>query len=144
MELDKFFQEVVSECGLILLEYSADPGGRSPKVKVVVDTEAGVTVGEIEEVTRKIKDWVGMEDCFPDGFQLEVTSPGVNYPLVRQFQFIKNIDRRVRVWHRNSQLPNPIEGILRNVTDEGIELKNSSGVHGIAEDEVVEGRLVLK
>ncbi|MEE9166562.1 MAG: hypothetical protein V3U24_03740 [Candidatus Neomarinimicrobiota bacterium] len=144
MELDKFFQEVASVCGLMLLEYHASTETKSPKVKLVVDTEKGVTIGEIQEVTKRIRDWSGMEEHFPNGFHLEVTSPGLDYPLARMYQFKRNINRRLRVFHKNPHIPNPVEGVLKNVTEDKIDIQGPRGDHHLSLETVVEAKLVLK
>lgn len=86
MELEDILQEIAGESHLILVDHTVGGTDASPKLKVVVDTEQGVTVGELTDMTRKLKRSPEMNSRYPRGFQLEVTSPGLDYPLTRDYQ----------------------------------------------------------
>lgn len=144
MELGEFFQEVALDCGVLLLEYHAAGKGRSPNVRVIVDTERGITIGEIEQVTRRIRDSSEMDRYFPSGFRLEVTSPGLDFPLVREYQFRRNINRPIRVFHKNPDFPNPVEGVLKKVTEDQIGIESANDNYELAFPLVLEGKLILQ
>lgn len=144
MELGQFFQQVASRCGVMLIEHRTSGARRSPSIKLVVDTEDGVTIGEIEQVTRILKDSAEMGQHFPDGFHLEVTSPGLDCPLREEYQFRRNLNRPVRVSHADSEVPNPLEGNLKSVENDQIVIESAKSEFSLELDVIIEGRLILK
>lgn len=60
---------------------------RNPLVRVYLDHEGGITIDQIAEANRWIKEIL---DPLPDtanGYTLEVSSPGIERPLVKQADF---------------------------------------------------------
>jgi len=106
MELIKILEVAVEDSNLILFDKKIS----GDYVKLVVDTVDGITLKQITELTKAIKKNVDIRNLHPDGIRLEITSPGTDFPLTRDFQFNRNIGRQVRLRHENYNLPNPFEG----------------------------------
>ena len=67
-------------------------------IKVFLDADSGFSIEKAVSVNRKL--YAGIEDSqmFPSGdFSLEVSSPGVDEPLIQMRQYTKNIGRKVMV-----------------------------------------------
>ena len=119
MEVVTIFERITQEQKVILFQstFSAD------YAKLVVDTEDGITLDEIALLTRTVKDDEQILELFPDGIRLEVTSPGINFPMTELFQYKRNIGRAVRVVHQ-MDCPNPFEGQISAVTTATITIEN--------------------
>jgi ribosome maturation factor RimP len=62
---------------------------------------------------------------FPEGdFSLEVSSPGIDEPLLLNRQYVKNIGRKVEVTLIDESLK---EGVLKTVTEKDILLEWTEG-----------------
>ena len=62
---------------------------------------------------------------FPEGdFSLEVSSPGIDEPLVLNRQYVKNVGRKVEVTFLDETIK---EGILKTVTDKDILIEWTEG-----------------
>ena len=67
-------------------------------IKLFIDADGGMPISKCAEVNRKLYRLIEEEGIFPDGdFSLEVSSPGVDEPLVFDRQYKKNIGRKVLV-----------------------------------------------
>lgn len=81
-----------------ILEAIVSPDRRNPLVKVVADTEQGITIDELVRITRQLRDedhlpvHLGVSDC-----RVEVTSPGVSYGLRQPWQFSRHVGRRLAI-----------------------------------------------
>ena len=106
MELIEILEVAVKNSDLILFDKKIS----GDYVRLVVDTEDGITLKQITELTKAIKKNVLIRNKYPDGIRLEITSPGTDFPLTRDFQFNRNVGRQVRLRHENYNLPNPFEG----------------------------------
>ncbi len=67
-------------------------------IKVFLDGDAGISIGECTATNRQLYKFIEEEALFKDSdFSLEVSSPGVDEPLLLERQFVKNIGRSVEV-----------------------------------------------
>lgn len=90
-------------------------------IKLYIDADSGLSINKSADLNRKLYKLIEAEELFPDGdFSLEVSSPGVDEPLVLPRQFSKNIGRKVLV-----TLEDDTEklGILKEVNDDGLTLE---------------------
>lgn len=94
-------------------------------ISVYVDGDQGVTIDKCVKLNRALYKQIVEEGICPDGeFALEVSSPGVDEPLMLERQYTKNIGRVVEVTDNEGKL---IEGKLLGVTPEGIEIEEEKG-----------------
>jgi ribosome maturation factor RimP len=100
------------ELFLIDLKFLADN-----KISVEVDGDYGVTLKECIRISRAIEHNLDREI---EDFSLEVASPDIANPLKVNRQYIKNINRVLTLKLKDNTT---IEGVLKNVTDNEIELE---------------------
>lgn len=94
-------------------------------ISVYVDGDQGVTIDKCVKLNRALYKQIVEEGVCPDGeFALEVSSPGVDEPLLLERQYTKNIGRVVEVTDNEGKL---IEGKLLGVTAEEIEIEEEKG-----------------
>jgi ribosome maturation factor RimP len=94
-------------------------------ISVYVDGDQGVTIEKCVKLNRALYKQIVEEGVCPDGeFSLEVSSPGVDEPLVLERQYTKNIGRVVEVTDNDGKV---IEGKLLTVTPEEIEIEEEKG-----------------
>lgn len=90
-------------------------------VKVFLDAESGFSIDKCIRINRKLHVAVTDSGMFPnDDFSLEVSSPGVDEPLLQLRQYKKNIGRKVTVTGQDDK---ETTGMLTQVSDEGITLE---------------------
>ncbi len=85
------------------------------KIKVIVDGDSGVQLNECVRISRKIEHNLDREE---EDFSLEVTTPDISHPLMVKRQYVKNVNRILKVKTEIEE----IEGTLTEVTDENITL----------------------
>lgn len=94
-------------------------------IKLYLDSDSGLSISKSAEVNRKLYHLIEEHQMFPGGdFSLEVSSPGVDEPLVLERQYKKNIGRTVLV--------TPVEGadilgVLKEVQEDKIVLEVKQG-----------------
>lgn len=144
MGLEDILRAIAEDLGLIFVDHSVMGKDISPKLRVVVDTEKGVTVGELTEMTRELKRSAEMNRRFPRGFRLEVTSPGLDFPLTRDYQFRRNMNRRVRIFHDDPSVPNPLEGLIKGVEEDVVRVETSLNSFSVRLGRVSRAKLIVK
>jgi len=90
-------------------------------IKVYLDADSGFSIQKSSSINRKLYAAIEAEQLFPEGdFSLEVSSPGVDEPLMQQRQYRKNVGRKVTVTDHEDK---EVTGLLKDVTDGHIVLE---------------------
>lgn len=72
-------------------------GGRI-KVTILLDSDTGITIDECADISRRLGEQMDELNVFGESpFTLEVSSPGVDYPLTFSRQYVRNIGRQLVV-----------------------------------------------
>lgn len=90
------------------------------KIMVAIDRDTSIDIDTCAEISRYLEKYLEEEKLVADKYILEVSSPGMTNPFKVFRQYAKNIGRKVEVKLNNSA---KIEGILRNTSDEYIEIE---------------------
>lgn len=90
-------------------------------IKIYLDADSGLPIEKCTSVNRRLYAQIELEELFPDGdFSLEVSSPGIDEPLLNMRQYKKNIGRKVMVTDNEGVEKT---GMLTAVTDEHLTLE---------------------
>lgn len=95
-------EPVLAGSGYDLEELTVSRAGRRHVVRVIVDSDAGVTLDDVADVSRAVSaaldraEETGTE-LIAGEYQLEVSSPGVDRPLTQPRHWRRNRGRLVRV-----------------------------------------------
>ena len=91
-----------------------------PKVTVLLDGDAGITIDKCAEISRRLGNQLETLDLINSAFVLEVSSPGLDTPLLLRRQYVKNLGRKVKVSLNDGSTKT---GTLLAVNEEGILLE---------------------
>jgi ribosome maturation factor RimP len=138
---------LVKEENLELVDLEFFPGGPKSLLRIYVDKPGGVTIDDCAKLSRKVSDFLDMEDLIPHRYNLEVSSPGLDRPLIKREDFIRRMGEKIRVF-----LKEPVGGKLewvgeiKNIQEETLCL--STNFEGTvpcgAEEKVIPFSKVLK
>ena len=67
------------------------------KVVVLVDGDKGISIDVCAKITRSLSDELDELNMFEGSYTLEVSSPGVDYPLKSERQYLKNLGRSLNI-----------------------------------------------
>ena len=127
---------------LVLLEFSPHKG--SALVRLFIDAPAGITLGDCERVSREVEGVLDVEDPIPSNYRLEVSSPGLDRPLVKPAHYERFAGQVAKV-----QLIAPkagrrkFQGVLKGVQEGQVVLDTAdAGTVLLKLDEIERSRLV--
>ncbi|MEJ2048998.1 MAG: ribosome maturation factor RimP [Calditrichota bacterium] len=95
-------------------------------LSVYADTDSGISLQEITDLTREIEDILDLENPIPGKYRLDVSSPGIDRPLKDIWQFRKNMGRKLQVDYLFEDTHKEIIGELKDVSDTEIFIKNKN------------------
>jgi len=94
--------------------------GRDLVLRVLVDKpEGGISLGECAQLNNEIGRVIDEKDILQQAYLLEVSSPGLDRPLKTKNDFIRCLNKKVKVFLRepiNAKFE--LEGIINNVEDD--------------------------
>ena len=96
---------VVEAAGLRLIGLERSQEGRRTILWVFLDHEDGITLDQCGEVSPEISAVLDVEDPIPEAYDLRVSSPGVERPLMSDRDFEEHIEQPVQV-----RLLSPLRG----------------------------------
>jgi ribosome maturation factor RimP len=108
LDIDKIValaESVAREEMLDLFDVDVAWEGPRAIVRVFLDREGGINLGECESFSRKMSAALDVHDPMPCPYVLEVSSPGLNRRLRKPEHFAGAAGRRVKV-----SLSEPVEG----------------------------------
>ncbi len=96
-QLEDLLNPILEESNCFLVEIVVKPSKLSQKVTILVDSDSGITIQECTSISRRLAKQLEELEIFTDAYTLEVSSPGLDQPLILPRQFQKNIDRNLKV-----------------------------------------------
>lgn len=141
--VQQMLEPVVESLGyeLVLLEFS--PSTKSGLLRLYIDAPGGITIEDCERVSREVAAVLDVEDPISSGYRLEVSSPGLDRPLVKPAHFERFVNEQARI-----QLIAPRDGRrrfvgwIRGFRDGAVQLETSEGMVAIPLADIDRARLV--
>ena len=90
------------------------------KLIILVDGDNGIAVGDCAAISRHVGYHLEQEEAIEEAYNLEVSSPGIDFPLSMKRQYDKNIGRSIAVKLTDATIR---EGKLINVTEDGVTIE---------------------
>jgi ribosome maturation factor RimP len=99
MDIEKRVKELVEEKiadrpDLFLVDVKMHSNG---KLIVLVDGEKGIGIADCAQISRYVGFHLEEENVIEQAYNLEVSSPGIDAPLVLTRQYVKNIGRQLAI-----------------------------------------------
>jgi ribosome maturation factor RimP len=114
---------VVTAAGMDLEAVRVTAAGRRRLLRVVVDSDRGVSLDDAAAVSRDLSavlDTVAVMGDFP--YTLEVSSPGVDRPLTERRHWRRAVGRLIRVTVTDSTGSGPVSGRVVAADADGVTL----------------------
>ncbi len=137
-------EPICNEESFYLYKVSLHGSPKNQLIKVVVDTENGVTLGQCQLLSRKLSDIFYRKDLLDSNYRLEVSSPGIDKPLEKPFEFKRNIGNTLEVDYQEGPEIRSVEGELIAFKGNQITLQCGKKSIGIALDKIEQAKIKLK
>jgi ribosome maturation factor RimP len=137
-------QKVVTGAGLELVELSLHGSSRRRLLRVDIDRAGpqGVDIDDCRLVSAALGETLDGDDLLKDSFVLEVSSPGLDRPIVSLADYRRNTGRRIAVQTRETIGGRRLwKGVLLDLEGEQIRLQDDEvGEVTIGVDQVESAR----
>ena len=127
--VDKCFsavEDIVSNLGYVLVDVEYKKQHSGMVLEIVIDKDGGVNINDCEKVSRALDK--PLDDIDPTNggaYSLNVSSMGLDRPIVTEYQFAKYCDKEIEVKFYETQKPynkKNLIGLLKAWDDESVTL----------------------
>ena len=112
-------------------------------IRIVVDSEDTITLDDTTALTRRLLKSDEFNDRYPDGCRIEITTPGLDYPLKYAYQFKKNINRKVNIRFRRDDKLDAINCKILSADDDTVMVKHRNSDIPISYNQIKDAKLIL-
>ena len=112
-------------------------------IKIVIDSANDISVDKTAMLAKEIKNNEDILSNFPRGVRLEVGTPGIGSRLEKNFQYKKNIGRKIELEYRSKDNTNKETFLLIGNNKTGINVKDSNVEYYIDYNDIVSARVKI-
>ncbi len=95
--LKELLEPPVENLGYELVKVELSNQGKSTILRVYIDAPGGIQVDDCEMVSRQLSAVLDVEDPLNSAYLLEVSSPGLDRPLIKPEHFKQFVGDKVRI-----------------------------------------------
>ena len=114
-QIEAFVNEAIQDADIFLVKLNITPKN---DIKLFLDGDNGLPINAITKINRSVYKMIEEAAIFPEGdFSMEVSSPGVDEPLVLIRQYNKHIGRNIEFTLEEEVV---VVGKLLEINEEGV------------------------
>ena len=131
--------------GIELVDIEYKKTGRIRVLRVFIDKNQGVTVHDCQELSREIEDLIEIHELIDGHYVLEVSSPGLDRPLKKAADFLRNKGKRIQI-KTYSPINNKKEnaGTVIDFVNGTLFLEDKKNILKISLTEIAQAKLIIK
>ena len=131
--------------GIELVDVEYKKTGKIWVLRVFIDKNQGVTVYDCQELSREIEDLIEIHELIDDHYVLEVSSPGLDRPLKKDTDFLRNKGKRIQI-KTYSPINNKKEnvGTVIDFVNGTLFLEDKKNILKISLTEIAQAKLIIK
>lgn len=112
-------------------------------IKVVIDSANDISVDKTAMLAKEIKNNEDILSNFPNGVRLEVGTPGIGSRLEKNFQYKKNIGRKIELEYRSKDNTIKETFLLIGNNETGINVKDGKVEYYIDYSDIISARVKI-
>ena len=148
MKLDEALESAIiakiAELGFETYEIKYFSAGGKKILRIFADSDEGISLDQCAMISRGVSEYLDDTDFGGNAYTLEVSSPGLDRPLVTPKDFRRLLDKKVQVRFRNDAgKQKKVSGIVASVTDELLVITTGKGSEEISFESVDSGKFIV-
>ncbi|TLV02358.1 ribosome maturation factor RimP [Dyadobacter luticola] len=118
--LEVLLNPLLEDGNCFLIDILIKASKTSNKIIILVDSDEGITIQQCTSISRRLAKQLEELELMTDPYTLEVSSPGLDQPLVLPRQYQKNIGRNLKITLKSGDA---ITGTLTAAKDTEISIE---------------------
>jgi ribosome maturation factor RimP len=140
--LRNLLEPVVTDLGYELWHLESQGSGRSGVLRLYVDAPQGIALEDCEKVSREVSAVLDVDDAGGGQYQLEVSSPGLDRPLITGEHFSRFIGQRARItMFAPVDGKRKLRGTILAVSGDTVDLGGDEQTYSLATGDMAKAKL---
>ena len=141
----ELIEPVFRENNIELVDVEYKKTGRIWVLRIFIDKNQGVTVGDCQKLSREIEDLIEVHELISVPYVLEVSSPGLNRSLKKESDFLRNKGKRIQI-KTFSSISNKkqFSGTIKNFMNKTLLLEDKDGILEVPLDKIAQAKLIIE
>lgn len=143
-KIDKLVRELITALGYELVEIEmVNKGSANLILRVYIDHEKGITLNDCSIVSNQLSGVLDVADVIAHRYELEISSPGLNRPLVEMPHFQRFQGHKARIALKNQiQGQRKFNGILAGIDGNEVLMQEGETLHRFPLHQIETARLI--
>ena len=124
-KVESLLKKKIEDIGYELYDVLYLKEGKNYTLRIVIDNEKGIDLSDCEKVNNEITDMLDEADLIKEQYFLEVSSPGIERILRKDWQLKKYIGEEVEIklFKKDENNLKEYTGFLKEIEDEFVTLE---------------------
>ena len=139
-KVENLLKQKIEDLGYELYDVLYLKEGKDYTLRIVIDKETGISLDDCEKVNNEINDILDEADYIKDSYYLEVSSPGIERVLRKDWQLKKYIGEVVKIslFKKDENGFKEYIGTLKDINDETIEIEQEMQTYVIERKKIAQ------
>jgi ribosome maturation factor RimP len=111
----RILNEIAEKLNFFVIDINLRGDSRKKIIEVFVDAEKNISANDLAEMSREINSVLEEQNLIKESYRLDVSTPGVDRPLIYLKQFPKHINRNFEIKYKTGDETKTITGKLLSV-----------------------------
>jgi ribosome maturation factor RimP len=141
----EIIEPITREENIELVDVEYKKVGKTWALRIYIDKNLGVTLGDCQRISRQAEDLIEVHEVITNPYVLEVSSPGLDRPLKKERDFIRNKGKQVQV-----KSFSPVNGkkqrigTVQDFKNGTLYLKDPAGIQEIPLGDIAQAKLTTE
>lgn len=123
-KVEDLLKPIIQNLGYILYDVQYIKEGKDFYLRITIDKPEGISIEDCETVNGAINEPLDEIEYIKESYFLEVSSPGLERVLRKEWHFEKQIGNKIQIkLFKSIEKKKELEGILKSFNDEYLELE---------------------
>ncbi len=142
LEILKIIKPIIEAGGYELVDLTLG-SGKKPIIRIFIYRPEGITIDDCVVVSKAVQFELDSLGHLGRYYKLEVSSPGLDRPLMTERDFARNVGEEVRLFYKNENGDNEeFEGKIISSDKRGVKLEFEGEEKFFLWDSILRGKLI--
>ena len=127
---------------LVAVQFRREPHGQV--LRVIIFHQDGISVDDCVKISREVSYLLDVEDLIDTPYNLEVSSPGLDWPLTTEQDFRRYLGEKITVSWNVPDGTAKETGIIKECSEGVVVLNTEEGERKIPLEQINKARLVIE
>ena len=142
--IGRLAESFANKLGAELLEVKIGSTKKGKQIVIIVDAVGGIAIETCAKIAKRVRNTLFEENYAGSKFKIEVSSPGVDRPLVTGDDFRRKTGRMIELWHDEDNITSPVVGVIKSIERNYLLLEEKGITNEINLDKIDKGLLKVE